>query len=324
MTSPFDKMSERLTRNLARFSSRRGFLSKARRRPAGGARVSPAAGGADPPKPQCSPKTDFERNAQATDDTKCNYWKYCGSDGVLCSCCGGGHHTCPPGAEPSPISWIGTCVNPEDGKSFVIAYRDCCGKPMCSAGKSCWCDNSDRELPTYRSSLNNDIIWCFGNCLGDLSLLDCGVGRRSEVKRFPQTGQDGGARRRRAKLRIATLALVGLAGVAGLPALLHAEMTQIPTARGNYLLSCGGCHGLDGVSNSNLVPDLKDQVGFFLNLPEGRDYVVRLPNVAFSITTDEALTGLLNYVVFTLGGTACRKAPNRTRRARSRNCAAAR
>jgi hypothetical protein len=56
------------------------------------------------------------------------------------------------------------------------------------------------------------------------------------------------------------------------------------------------------VSNSRLVPDLKDQVGYFLNLPQGRSYVVRLPNVAFSITSDEALTGLLNYVVFTLGG----------------------
>jgi hypothetical protein len=76
----------------------------------------------------------------------------------------------------------------------------------------------------------------------------------------------------------------------------------LPTARANYLLSCGGCHGVDGVSNSKLVPDLKGQVGFFLNLPAGRSYVVRLPNVAFSITTDEDLTGLLNYVVFTLGG----------------------
>jgi hypothetical protein len=96
--------------------------------------------------------------------------------------------------------------------------------------------------------------------------------------------------------RIAALALVAL------PAAAHAEVTQLPTDRANYLLSCGGCHGVEGVSNSRLVPDLKDQVGFFLNLPEGRSYVVRLPNVAFSITTDEALTGLLNYVVFTLGG----------------------
>ena len=106
------------------------------------------------------------------------------------------------------------------------------------------------------------------------------------------------------RIRIAALAL------AALPAALHAEMTQFPTARANYLLSCGGCHGVDGVSNSRLVPDLKDQVGFFLNLPEGRSYVVRLPNVAFSITTDEALTGLLNYVVFTLGGSSV---PNGTK-----------
>ena len=79
-------------------------------------------------------------------------------------------------------------------------------------------------------------------------------------------------------------------------------MTRVQTPRGNYLLSCGGCHGLNGASNSRLVPDLKDQVGYFLNLPQGRSYVVRLPNVAFSMTSDEALTGLLNYVVFTLGG----------------------
>lgn len=161
MSAPWDNVSEKLTRKLARFTSRRGFLARF-----GMAIVAaptlpllPVARTAR----AAEAKTDFERNAQATDDTKCNYWKYCGSDGVLCSCCGGGHHTCPPGAEPSPISWIGTCINPEDGKAFVIAYRDCCGKPMCAASKSCWCDNTDRELPTYRSSLNNDIIWCFGN-----------------------------------------------------------------------------------------------------------------------------------------------------------------
>jgi hypothetical protein len=108
-------------------------------------------------------------------------------------------------------------------------------------------------------------------------------------------------RHRQAKFRVVALAL------AGLPAVLHAEMTPIPAARGNYLLNCGGCHGLEGVSNSRLVPDLKDQVGYFLNLPEGRSYVVRLPNVAFSITTDEALTGLLNYVVFNLGGASVPK-----------------
>jgi mono/diheme cytochrome c family protein len=95
---------------------------------------------------------------------------------------------------------------------------------------------------------------------------------------------------------IAVLTLVGLSPV------VPAEVSQMDTGRTNYLLNCAGCHGLDGVSNSSLVPDLKGQVGFFLNLPEGRNYVAQLPNVAFSKTTDEALAGLLNYVVFSLGG----------------------
>jgi methylamine dehydrogenase light chain len=168
-TSRFDRWSERLTRRLAGYTSRRGFLSRVGMAlaaaplmpllPVGrGAAATPPAASASP-----SEETTFERYAQTKDATQCNYWKYCAADGVLCSCCGGGSHTCPPGAEPSPISWIGTCVNPDDKRSYIIAYRDCCGKPVCSAGKSCWCDGEDRELPTYRPQLNNDIIWCFGN-----------------------------------------------------------------------------------------------------------------------------------------------------------------
>lgn len=159
--SPIDKLGEQLTRRLAGYSSRRSFIARL------GAALAVApmlpllpVARATTPK---VPKTDFERNAQTKDETKCTYWKYCAADGVLCSCCGGGSHTCPPGAEPSPVSWIGTCLNPDDNRSYIIAYRDCCGKPACTAGKSCQCDGADRELPTYRAPLNNDIIWCFGN-----------------------------------------------------------------------------------------------------------------------------------------------------------------
>lgn len=159
----FDKLGERLTRKLAGYTSRRSFLSRL------GVTLLAAptlpllpvarATAAEPAKG----KTDFERYAQAKDEKKCNYWRYCAIDGVLCGCCGGGVHTCPAGAEPSPISWIGTCLNPDDGRSYVIAYRDCCGKPACTADKDCDCHSVDRELPTYRQQLNNDIIWCFGN-----------------------------------------------------------------------------------------------------------------------------------------------------------------
>lgn len=161
----FDKFGESLTRRLAGYTSRRSFLSRlgVTLLAAPVLPLLPVARtqAAEPPKLQG--RTDFERYAQAKDANKCDYWRYCAIDGVLCGCCGGGVHTCPPGAEPSPISWIGTCLNPDDGRSYVIAYRDCCGKPACTAGKECGCHAVDRELPTYRAQLNNDIIWCFGN-----------------------------------------------------------------------------------------------------------------------------------------------------------------
>lgn len=90
--------------------------------------------------------------------------------------------------------------------------------------------------------------------------------------------------------------------LAALPDALAAQEPAVTLPRTVYVLHCGGCHGLDGVSNSILVPDLKDLVGYYLKLPEGRRYLVQLPNVAFSTVSDEQLAVLLNYVVFTLGG----------------------
>jgi len=71
--------------------------------------------------------------------------------------------------------------------------------------------------------------------------------------------------------------------------------------RGDYLLNCGGCHGFQGVSNAKLVPSLKDLVGYYLWIPEGRAYLPRLPNVAFSTLDDQKLAAVLNYVVFEIG-----------------------
>ena len=46
------------------------------------------------------------------DPKTCEYWRYCALGGTLCACCGGTHKSCPPGAEASPITWVGTCRNP--------------------------------------------------------------------------------------------------------------------------------------------------------------------------------------------------------------------
>lgn len=155
-----DKWSERAARRLAGRTSRRSFLARF-----GSMLVAapvfpllPVHRAEAQGKPSV-PASDFSKLAQVKDPLQCNYWRYCAIDGFLCTCCGGGVHSCPPGSAPAPTSWVGTCVNPADGKSYLIAYRDCCGVGACG---QCMCRSTDRETPVYRPQGNNDIIWCFG------------------------------------------------------------------------------------------------------------------------------------------------------------------
>ena len=90
----------------------------------------------------------------------CDYWRYCALDGFLCSCCGGSVSACPPGAEPSKVTWVGTCHNPKDGRSYLVSYNDCCGKTTCGR---CLCNGNDGERPGYRMGVHNDINWCMAN-----------------------------------------------------------------------------------------------------------------------------------------------------------------
>jgi len=93
------------------------------------------------------------------DPNSCDYWRHCSIDGFICNCCGGTLTDCPPGTELSPSSWVASCYNPGDGQSYLIAYRDCCGKQVCGR---CNCLNTQGELPLYRPEFSNDIVWCFG------------------------------------------------------------------------------------------------------------------------------------------------------------------
>ncbi len=73
------------------------------------------------------------------------------------------------------------------------------------------------------------------------------------------------------------------------------------SGQSHYLEGCGGCHGIQGVSSEREVPQLRGLVGRFLYTPTGREYLVRLPNVAFANMDDKVLADVLNFIVFQLG-----------------------
>jgi methylamine dehydrogenase light chain len=144
-----DSKAEGSTRALAKRTSRRGFLGSL-----GGLLVGTSA---LPllPVARGAPKTD---NTQ--DPTSCEYWRHCAIDGYLCGCCGGSENSCPPGTEPSAVTWVGTCHNPADDRDYVVSYNDCCGKSTCGR---CFCNRNERDTPIYVPFESNDYNWCSGS-----------------------------------------------------------------------------------------------------------------------------------------------------------------
>ena len=76
---------------------------------------------------------------------------------------------------------------------------------------------------------------------------------------------------------------------------------QMSPAQSHYLEGCGGCHGIQGTSSKQDIPQLRGLVGRYLCTTAGREYLVRLPNVAFADMDDELLAQVMNFVVFRLG-----------------------
>lgn len=155
-----DRLVERGARGVARRTSRRSFLTRLGTLLVGGMALPllPVARAAEDAARVPVPD-DKMLTGEVGDPKSCNYWRHCAIDGFLCSCCGGTQSACPPGTEMSPITWIGTCRNPGDGKDYVISYNDCCGATLCTR---CRCRRTEGERPVYYTSKNNDLLWCFG------------------------------------------------------------------------------------------------------------------------------------------------------------------
>ncbi len=69
----------------------------------------------------------------------------------------------------------------------------------------------------------------------------------------------------------------------------------------NYTIRCQGCHTKEGVGLSTpqeYIPPLRNYIGYFLQVPGGRDYLVRVPGVSQSHFNDQQTADLLNYVIY--------------------------
>ena len=85
-------------------------------------------------------------------------------------------------------------------------------------------------------------------------------------------------------------------------------MPELTTPESDYVEYCSGCHGMQGNSAPAEIPVLRDRVGYFMCTKDGRDYLIRLPNVAYSAITDnQELAEMMNFVVFGLGGASAPK-----------------
>jgi methylamine dehydrogenase light chain len=147
----YDSLVERWCRRLAKTAGRRSVLRSV------GRLLFGAAGLPLLPVSRARAAASVKEEG---DSATCEYWRYCAIDGFLCACCGGSVTVCPPGTEPAPITWVGTCRNAADGKSYIVSYNDCCGKSSCGR---CLCNRNEGDGPLYRPPVSKDYNWCVGS-----------------------------------------------------------------------------------------------------------------------------------------------------------------
>ena len=64
----------------------------------------------------------------------------------------------------------------------------------------------------------------------------------------------------------------------------------------NWVMHCRGCHGVDAKGSKGGAPNMVGEVGQFLHSPEGRDFLGRVPGVAFVELPDNEVAELLNWL----------------------------
>jgi mono/diheme cytochrome c family protein len=107
-------------------------------------------------------------------------------------------------------------------------------------------------------------------------------------------GSSAGSRSARARRAAAAAALL----TSAVPAAANAapDLPQV-----HYMLHCQGCHLADGSGSPGKVPALRGSVAQYLTIPDGREFIVRVPGVSQAPLDDAELAAVLNWVVGRFG-----------------------
>ena len=80
----------------------------------------------------------------------------------------------------------------------------------------------------------------------------------------------------------------------------QAQAYDAARARQDWVLNCMGCHTADGSGIPGKVPALRNSLGHFVSMPEGRQFVMRVPGAANSALNDAELANVLNWLLATM------------------------
>jgi hypothetical protein len=75
------------------------------------------------------------------------------------------------------------------------------------------------------------------------------------------------------------------------------ELVRALTPEVNFQLQCMGCHRRDGSGQPGRVPSFRRTLVPMSYLPQGREFLIRVPGVAQAPLSDEDIASLLNWMV---------------------------
>lgn len=76
------------------------------------------------------------------------------------------------------------------------------------------------------------------------------------------------------------------------------QPVAVTSPRSLYVLHCAGCHAMDASGHPDKgVPSMRGMLGRFMQLPEGRAFLVQVPGVNNAGLTDAQIAELTNWTV---------------------------